>query len=45
MAKTTKPATLKKRATKYNNKLKVNGTFEDVIRISVGKQPRKKSSK
>lgn len=45
MAKTTKPATPKKRATKYDNKVKINGTFEDVMRISVGKQPRKKPSK
>ena len=43
MGKTTKPAKqTKKRAAKYEKKLKINGTFEDVIRISVGKEPRKK---
>lgn len=45
MGKTSKPKTGKKRAEKYDSKLKINGTFEDVIRISVGKEPRKKQSK
>jgi len=35
----------KKRASKYDEKLAINGTFEDVIKVSVNYIPPKKEKK
>jgi hypothetical protein len=35
----------KKRAEKYNEKLSINGTFEDVIKLSVAGNPAPKQNK
>ena len=40
MAKASKPK--KKRASKYDEKLAINGNFEDVIKISTKYTPQKK---
>ena len=40
MAKTTKSK--KKRASKYDEKLSINGSFEDVIKVSANYTPPKK---
>ncbi len=42
--KTKKPAP-KKRANKYDKKLAITGTFEDVIKIAVGKKDEVKPKK
>jgi len=39
MAKALKKKAPKKRAPKYDPKLKINGSFADVIAVSVGKKP------
>lgn len=36
-----KPKQTKKRAEKYDNKLAINGTFEDVIKASFLSKPKK----
>lgn len=38
-----KPKETKKRAEKYDSKLAINGTFEDVIKASFFKKPKDKS--
>ncbi len=46
MAKAIKKKTAKKRASTYDAKLAINGTFEDVIAISVKQvEPKKKDAK
>lgn len=47
MGKTTKPnkPKAKKRAEKYDNKLSITGTFEDVIKIAVGRKDEVKPRK
>lgn len=35
MAKASKPIKKKKRATKYDEKLKINGSFEDLVKALV----------
>jgi hypothetical protein len=44
MAKAKKKAP-KKRAEKYEPKLKANASFDDLIKISVGKTPKEKKQK
>ncbi len=43
MSKASKPK--KKRASKYDEKLAINGSFEDVIKISTDYTPPKKKKK
>lgn len=45
MAKETNKKEPKERAKKYDPKVAIKGAFEDVIAISVGKQPAKKEKK
>ena len=42
MAKAVKKKAPKKRAKQYDPKLKINGSFADVIAVSVGKKPKEK---